>query len=525
MSDLSVVAEEQETQQVDETVNDGAKVTQSPGAMSNLSGTTALTSQSEQKMADLDTGMIVELIPDLCREAFQLLDLLAPSKASPEFVETVIKELQVPGSGRGKRLRLRERTFDSTKENYGGELLIDPALILRKLFSDMEPSTGDFRPDVILHAANIAAFVKELLVAQRDNPSTMYLLQRVDDVFPTPFLSGFEVDPKFGSSALLEHTFKLALDLRTQISIAIFKVYRDEINFDPDELLAALFYEPPAQRNESLTPYEDLVRNGQCRKMGGISAEALPLSEGQVLDYQADEILKRVESIRESFNVEGNGIIDYVDFDKLHERFPWTEFLANIVQWCQMRLDEINKNIEKQGGIDNITGLLVESIKGSNSQIELYYEPPKATQPPPEVAKGKSGLLPAATIIPASAGKRLVLTIVSKTSSALPHVHFKHVSTYADFNILRQTNKSLVFIILPNPCWPFLRSLFPNPQRLPLINNIRQHHYDDRPNRKQLITQSLPEANLPLYRKRLRTSWTTRCKTKMTWFPMMAKGQ
>jgi hypothetical protein len=481
-SDLSMVAEEQE--QVDETANDGAKVTQSPGGMSNLSGTTALTSQSEQKMADLDTGMIVELIPDLCREAFQLLDLLAPSKASPEFVETVIKELQVPGSGRGKRLRLRERTFDSTKENYGSELLIDPALILRKLFNDLEPGTGDFRPDVILNAANIAAFVKELLVAQRDNPSTMYLLQRVDDVFPTPFLSGFEVDPKFGSSALLEPTFKLALDLRTQTSIAIFKVYRDEMDFDPDELLAALFYEPPAQRNESLTPYEDLVRNGQCRKMGGISAEALPLSEGQVLDYQADEILKRVESIREAFNVEGNGIIDYVDFDKLHERFPWTDFLTNIVQWCQLRLDEINKNIEKQGGIDNITGLLVEKIKGFDSQIELYYEPPKPTQQSPEVAKGKSGLLPAATIIPASAGKRLVLTITPKTSLAPPNVHFKCVSTYADFNILRQTNKSLVFIILQNPCWPFSRSPLLNPQRLRLINSILQHHYVDRPNYK-----------------------------------------
>jgi hypothetical protein len=62
-----------------------------------------------------------------------------------------------------------------------------------------------------------------------------------------------------------------------------------------------------------------------------------------------------------------------------------------------------------QGGIDNITGLLVETIKSSDSQIELYYEPPKSSQPPAEVVKSKTGLLPAATIIPASAGKRLVI--------------------------------------------------------------------------------------------------------------------
>lgn len=405
-----MVAEEQERAQVDEI----AKATQSPGGMSNLSGTTAMTSQSEQKIADLDIGLIVELVPDLSRAAFHILDLLAPSNASPEFVETVVKELQVPGSGRGKRLRLWERTFDSARENYGSDLFIDPALILRKLFGDRDPGVGDFRPDVILHLANIAILVKELLVAQRDNPNTMELLQRVDDIFPMPFLSGYGADPTFGNSALFEPTFRLAVELRTQTSIAIFKAYRYESNFDPDELLAAIFYNPPAQRSVELSPYEDLVRNGQCRNMGGVGVEAVSFGEGQVVhDYQKDEIYKRVEAIREAFNAENHGSIDYVDFDRLHDTFPWTEFLANIVHWCQLRMDEINKNIEMQGGIDNITGLLVDRIKSSNSQIELYYEPPKATQPPAEVIKSKTGLLPAATIIPASAGKRLVIPTIS----------------------------------------------------------------------------------------------------------------
>lgn len=410
--DLSMVAEEQDKEQVGENVNNSAKVTQSPGGMSNLSGTTARTSQSEQKMADLDAGMIMELIPDLFREAFQLLDLLIPQKASPELVGAIIKELQVPGSGRGKRLRHRERTFDSTRENYGSDLFISPTLILGKLFGNEEPEPGDFRPDVILHAANIAVLVKELLVAQRDNPNTMDLLQYIYDALPTCFLSGFEAEPKLGTSALFEPTVKLALDLRTQTSIALFKVYRDETNIDRDEVLAALFYEPPAQRDESLSRYEDIITNGQCRRMGGIGAEALPLIERKILDRQSDEILERVESIRETFSAEGNGNIDYVDFDKLHNQFPWNSFLASLVQWCQLRLAEINKSIEAQRGVDNITRLLIEKIKSLDNQIELYYEPPKAAQPPREVTKNKSGLLPAVNIIPASAGKRLVILVI-----------------------------------------------------------------------------------------------------------------
>jgi hypothetical protein len=416
--DLSTVAEEKEKEKPAEGeptgTSDNSKVFQSPGAMSNLSGTTALTTQSVQKMADLDTGMIVEVIPDLSREAHRLLDLLAPANASPDDIDSLVKELQVPGSGRGKRLRHRERTFDSTKENYTSELFINPQLILHKLFNDEQAEVGNFRPDPILFAANVAILIKELLVAQRDNPNTMELLQSLDERFPSPFLSLFETEPRFGSSALRHATSDLALEIRTQTIIAILKAYRDEANYDPDQLLAQIFLEPPEQRDETLSIYEDSLANGRYRKFAGISFETIASGEEKFKNSLSNKIMQRVDIIREGFRLEGEAIDvgDYVDFDYLNDRFAWNHFLVNVVRWSQLRMDEVNKSIQGQGGPENIAILLAEKIKSLDSQVELFYELPKTSQPAPQAAKSKPSLLPAATIIPSSAGKRLVFPLI-----------------------------------------------------------------------------------------------------------------
>jgi hypothetical protein len=147
------------------------------------------------------------------------------------------------------------------------------------------------------------------------------------------------------------------------------------------------------------------VANSVLRKIAG---EALPMGQDSSMDSPLYKILQRVDDIREAFRLE-EGAIDkgeYVDFDHLNERFPWISFLGSIVRWSQLRMEEVNGSIAKQGGVENITTLLAQKMKSLDSQIELFYEPPKAKQGAPEIAKSKSGLLPAATIIPASAGKR-----------------------------------------------------------------------------------------------------------------------
>jgi hypothetical protein len=378
------------------------QLARSPGGMSTMSGTTALTSHSAQEMADLDSEMVVKLIPSLLRDTSQLLDILLLANVTAPVVETIVKELQVPGSSRGKMLRYVEETFSITRRNFGSELFINPTYILRKLFNQQDPGMGDFRPEIVLHAANIATLVKGLLIAQRDNPNTMPLLQRLDDLFPSPFLSHFEAASQHGTSALVQVSFDFALELRTQTIISILKAFQDDPNYDPDQLISQIFYEPPAQRDPSLSTYQDSVINGEFRRIGGI-ADSWPTSKA-VFAARSRKISERVEAIRESFNVDSQAIEDgdYVDFDQLHTKFPWINFITEAMKWSQLRMEEINRGLEAQGGIYNVATSLAEEIQNQNSQIELNYEPPRAIK---SASKTIRSPLPV-TIIPASTGKR-----------------------------------------------------------------------------------------------------------------------
>jgi hypothetical protein len=370
--------------------------------MSTMSGTTALTSHSAQEMADLDSEMVVKLIPSLFRDTSKLLDILLPVDVTAPAVEAIVKELQVPGSSRGKMLRYIEETFGITRRNFGSELFINPTYILRKLFNQQDPGMGDSRPEIVLHAANIATLVKGLLIAQRDNLNTMPLLQRLDDLFPSPFLSHFETTSQYGTSALIQVSFDFALELRTQTIISILNAFKENHNYDPDQLISQIFYEPPAQRDPLLSTYEDSVINGEFRKIGG-SADSWPTSKA-VFAAQSRKISERVEAIRESFNVDSQAIEDgdYVDFDQLHTKFPWINFITEAMKWSQLRMEEINRGLEAQGGIHNVATALAEEIQNQNSQIELNYEPPRAIKPSSKTIKSP---LPA-TIVPASTGKR-----------------------------------------------------------------------------------------------------------------------
>lgn len=378
-------------------------ISHSPGGLSTLSGTTALTSHSVQEMADLDLEMIVKLIPALFRDTSQLLELLIPGDVTPINVQEIVRELQVPGSSRGKMLRYVEETFNITRKNFGSEMFINTTIVLRKLFNNRDPGTEDSRPDVVLQAANIATLVKGLLVAQRDSPSTMPILQRLDDLFPSPFLSRFESNSQYGSSVLVDRSFDFALELRTQTVISILMTSRGDPNYDPDQLIAQIFCEPPAQRNPSLNTYEDSVLNGEFRRIGG-STDSWPISKSE-FSSQSIRIHDRVEAIRESFHVDAQAMEDgdYVDFDQLHNKFPWIDFIVHAMKWCQLRIEEINKNIETQGGSYNIATTLAEEIQNLNSQIKLNYEPPQAIKP---TGKTKRSLLATTNIIPASIGKR-----------------------------------------------------------------------------------------------------------------------
>ncbi|KAI9730035.1 MAG: hypothetical protein M1818_008304 [Claussenomyces sp. TS43310] len=403
-----VVAEDQEEPILDhstKSTDEIQKILQSPGGMSGMSGTTALTTQSAQELEELDAAMILELLPDLWRDTEKLLNILAPKGTSVSSLESTVKRLHIPGTREGNRLRHTEKTFESTKENYGTDIFIDPALILRKLFDDHDLGENVHRLNIVLQAANIAALIKGLLVADPESPETLALLTRLNKLFPTPFLSGYAEELQFGSSALLDDTFALALGLRSQMSIATLREYREDPGYDPDRLLVQLFYEPVEGQSQT-DSHEDILLNGHPRRIAGLNTEMTPESS-EFLNSVSSRILQQYESIHANLYHEAdateNG--DRVNFEQLDDQFPWIEFLANVVDWGQSRMAEIRAGIIAYGGVDRITKSLVDAMKTLDSQIEVYSEDVQ----PDAVAAAKE-LQPAAETIPASTGGKSLLS-------------------------------------------------------------------------------------------------------------------
>lgn len=372
----------------------------SPGAESAVSGSsTYVTSHSAAEVAELDP-MLAEILPELLRSSYAILDLLAPPNASEEMVVSINRELKVFGSRRAKRLKYDEERFHLTKTHYGNDWYINPVHTLRRLFGTNDPGDGDFRPDVVLHTANMATAIKDFLVISKDSRRTTEALSHLSSSFPKVFVSNFIGPDRLGGSSLFEETFDLAIEIRTQLAIAYLKELKDDVDqrLTPHVTLASVFYDAPLPSPSSETYFGDLFQSAQLRRL--MEVEVVNL--GDKVSKVTERILLIQSALRQSSEVADAG--DLVDFDLLDEWFPWPSFLASLVKWCRLRMEEIARSIREHGGIDKITKSVVNAIKDVDSQADVYYDPPSFIMEPPS-------LLPAANIIPTSAGQRYVTSM------------------------------------------------------------------------------------------------------------------
>lgn len=380
--------DDDEDEDVDET--NRRRTSKSPDNMSQISGTTANTTHSSQEIADMNAIRIIEYLPELHRTAYELLVLLAPQHASKEEVEKIIRELQVPGTPKADRLRLREHLFNHPREAYGSEQYIRPVYILRKLLKTSDPGEGNFRLDAILHVANLARMVKDLLVTPRDTQNALFLLQALDIAFPGAFLTKFDTEPLYGKSMMIDETFEMGLQIRTQTVILSLMSIREDPRTAPDELLVDTFYQAPSQRDERLSLYDDSVRNGHPKEIAGMGEDISPAKR----DVQNKRIVQRMGLIRSAFISAEDSTVD-VDFDRLDELFPWSIFLTDAVRWSRSRLGEIEQSIKTQGGVESIQKSLADTVHKVDPEINLTYDQPLSLPEPRQ-------LLPAPNITPAA---------------------------------------------------------------------------------------------------------------------------
>jgi hypothetical protein len=413
--DLSMVAEDREMEQNedDEEEEEDGKEEQdaaqphrahSPGGMSQISGTTAIssfsarTSHSQGEIGSLDP-MVAEMLPDLWNDSYRIMNLLAPADAHEEQVESIVKELKVSGSRLAKSLRQSERRFALTREYYGNEPYIKTTLIFQRFLGTPNPAEVSSRPDAIIHTANLATLVKDFLVMEKESQSSQSILGGLDSYFPQVFVAKFEDNIVAGNSRLLEESFELALDIRTQLTIIALGFQKEQESWDPEQILLDSFYDAPPQRSRSpISGFEDTVKNGRPRDLMGA---------GSTLDdRQTAEVLQRVKDIRSTFRHNNDAIElgDLVDFERLEELFPWVKFLTDLVHWSRMRLDEISEGIKQQGGVLNITKSFIEAIQINDSQVDISYD-----APPPSSVIAPRQLQPAAKILPGASGQRYAL--------------------------------------------------------------------------------------------------------------------
>ncbi|KAG0650230.1 hypothetical protein D0Z07_3293 [Hyphodiscus hymeniophilus] len=403
---LSTVAEggeEEEEEEREENEEEAGNIEvsghlqQSPGHLSQISGTTAITSASVQssysatEVNNLDLTMVVEVLPGLWFSSLQLLSLLAPENATTESVESIVRQLKVPGSSLAKVLKHREDKFDLDKETLGKDDYIRSSFILQKLYnSSFEP--GMPRPDAVLHAANLATLVKNLLVAPKEATSTFNFFSNLDTWFPESFITQFEDNLDFGNSTMRDESFALALEIRTQYAVACLLHHKSsEHEWHPDEILVEPFFENILEYTPGLPRFEDYMKNGKIKNLMRAGPENT--------ETQNEQIRKRAEEIHNTFRQSevAARADDLVDFDRLEKRFPWSTFLFDAVQWIRNRLDEVEASIFQQGGVEKLVKSLVDVIKSNQSQDDLDFEPHPSTTMPRE-------LLPSANIVPSNAG-------------------------------------------------------------------------------------------------------------------------
>ena len=401
--------------------------TKSPRTVSSISGTTVRTSHSAQELNDSDPEGMLDALPDLLGAANKILNLLAPRNAHPSYIIKSHKDLQDPGSRATRNLQRLKGTFWLQRGLYGSEHYVNHPLALRALLKVRhfnEVGSGPWRPDGVLQTANLTTLAMTILPAQKHDPSAQHALEKLGRDFPTPFLHGFEVTPtgsnaSMGNSTMLENTFAMALEVRTQFFIMLLSRHMDLPNFDPDTVLKQVFFKS-----------ENAVKGWDTP---GLRAEELSMQQVKV-------IKDHVRVIRDTFPEDSQALESgqFVDLDRLNAMFPWYTFRAKIASWCRMRQDEIEGQLEYQGGLENIVQALGDEIKrretfltlnaqgegtdgdGRSDLVQLHDEPP----PEPSEATSDHSELP--NRAPLGAGRSKKLRVRYDEPQTLMDLSVKH---------------------------------------------------------------------------------------------------
>ncbi|ERF71417.1 hypothetical protein EPUS_08686 [Endocarpon pusillum Z07020] len=314
-------------------------------------GTSAFTTKSHHE--DMIFGLKALFV-----DSEQIVDFLNKKDFSDMLVVRSFQQLNSRGSEKLRRLLSRLR--DSC-EPFGKWELNDPVPfnlqdIVRKILGArywQQVGIGQWRPDAIFQLANLANFAAAILGPSATSGQESGVLNTMLEQFPYPFTYGFE-EPiegplRKGYSSLLEETFVVGLEIRTQLAIALFVERESKPNFDPDGVLDEVFFTEDDEKS---------------KRFRSFNAEGLCIQERILPKRFERPVSQRIQALREHFpdNIEG-----MVNIRSLKISFPWENFLSQTMSWVQARADELIQQIENQGGVNKIQQSLQEKANSARN--------------------------------------------------------------------------------------------------------------------------------------------------------------
>jgi hypothetical protein len=353
----------------------------SPGAASEMSGTTAISSFSMVEADLMDPKYIMKHLRKLCDASQEFLEHIAPDDGTIVDDQQNIREIQKPDSDFSEDYRDFNDELNVHLKHYKteGNNYIHVRAINRALFGPShDVSAAQSGLDLILYLTNLLVFGKQMIPSHRNEKEMWTILRHLDNVFPSPFMLSLisnGTPTNAGESALLDETFQLALDLRTQLAILVLERSSSESDFDPDTELSDVFLRSDASQDAGAS----IVRGWGMAPLG---ADDVPLHR-----KWDREVIERVTKMKERFPLDDESLArgEVIDLEGLSSDFPWEAVVLRILHWVRLRHRELRTTIEELGGATAI----LENVKQQILEPRPANEFPRATSVPRESPRRK----------------------------------------------------------------------------------------------------------------------------------------
>ncbi|KAK1816635.1 hypothetical protein LTR12_008999 [Friedmanniomyces endolithicus] len=318
-----------------------AEVVRRESGYSGISGTTAKTTFSQEEIADLDPDMIIDVLPDLAKDASKVASLLVDDDTATRPMS--LKEVRTTGSLKNKRYTYRLQSLDVHKSKLGSQAYIQPSIVSRALLgvqSISEIPNGPWRPDNILFMINMAEMLRGVVaVAGDDEELTQGVYNSLEllDAHFVQCIAGSTTESTPDREAI-----RMLVKIQTQLVIVRLSEFQKAPHFDPMDVITDSFFNRDA---DGELMYKD--------------AGALRLTDESYVQIW-DAVTKIARRLKAPFK-EGIPIAQAVA--KLRSKNTWIQFVDEVIGYYVHRSAQLEEEIAAAGGVEQIVESMSQEIQ------------------------------------------------------------------------------------------------------------------------------------------------------------------